>query len=75
MLKAIVAWMDRKWPDRVVVTQADYDGLKASINSLQIVLNEEKVLERLKRIESEINKFNATMGLSATLGKMGAFQR
>ncbi len=75
-LKAFVAWLDRKFPDRITVTQAEYDALKTAITSLQAVINEGKVVERLGKAESEINKFNASLGFAGGLvQKAGPFQR
>lgn len=49
ILKALVAWLDRKFPDRIVVTQKDYDILNA----------------RIKNMESEVAKLNVSLGFAS----------
>lgn len=60
ILRGILNFLDRKWPDKVVVTQKDYD----------------KLIQRVERLESEINKFNVTMGYGAPIqnGPSESFQ-
>lgn len=62
-LRALLAWLDRKFPDRVVVTLAEYNALKSQIEAIQKSVS----IERIKKIESEINKFNAAMGFGNPL--------
>lgn len=47
-IKAFIQWTERKWPDRVVVSQKDYDQMKADIIYLK----------------AEITKFNASLGFA-----------
>lgn len=51
VLKALVAWLDRKFPDKVVVTQKEYDTLSG----------------RIKYLEAEVTKFNASLGFAGGL--------
>lgn len=48
ILRSFLGWLDRKWPDVVVVTQKDYDNL----------------LGRIKYLEGEVTKFNASLGFA-----------
>jgi wobble nucleotide-excising tRNase len=60
-LRGFLNWLDRRFPERVVVTQVEYVGLKAKVEALEKAL--EKVTEaRLARIEAEISKLNVEMG-------------
>ncbi len=65
-IKGLIAWTERKWPDKVVVSQKDYEDLQ----------------KRVKYLESEVTKFNASLGFAGGIrGKadletmMGPFQR
>lgn len=48
LLQAIVGWLDRKFPDQVVLTKEEYAILE----------------KRLKYLENEVTKFNASLGFS-----------
>ena len=64
MLKAILDWMERKWPDVVVITQKEFDELKNELKKQNEILSVYSP-ERLKAIEAEINKFNVSLGFGA----------
>ncbi len=74
MLRYFLAWMDRRFPERVVVTQTEFVALKAKIDALPNPAISE---DRLRKIEQEINKFNVSMGFAGTLPKgiAAQFQR
>lgn len=55
-LRAILSWLDRKFPDMVVVTQAQYDGLE----------------RRIKYLEGEVTKFNMSLGFGGVPVRPGA---
>lgn len=68
ILRSVLDWLDRKFPDKVVVTQKDYETLNA----------------RLRYLESEVTKFNASLGFMGVRGNntgmdpktaVGPFQR
>ncbi len=72
LLRRFIEWSDKKWPDMVEVTMAEYLTLKAKID----VLEKSQIGERLNKIEAEINKFNVSLGFSGDLSrKLGSFQR
>lgn len=67
-LKAVVNWMDRKYPDKVVVTTEEYNKLKSQVGNI--------TEERIKAIEVEINKFNVSLGFGGTVSqKLAPFSR
>lgn len=69
--------MDRKWPDKVVITLADYNILLSRIKALEgnaVVMND----NRLKEIEKEIGKFNVSLGFAGIgerIQRPSVFQR
>lgn len=74
LMRGFLNWLDKRFPERVVITQAEFLTLKAQIEVLSKALSE----ERIKKIEAEISKFNVSMGFSgAPIPKMAtaAFQR
>lgn len=74
MLRAFLTWMDKRFPEKVVVTQTEFVAMKAKLEKLDVILNE----KRLEKIESEINKFNVHMGFGGTVVPKGTavpFQR
>lgn len=82
MLRAIVNWLDRKFPDKVVLTVDKFKAMEAEVKRHAELLaaydeHAKKNAERLQKIEAEINKFNASMGFNKVVDKfqIGAFQR
>ena len=76
-LRALLNWMDRKFPDRVTVTQEIYDGLiqAQTAQSNHIIELRRKIGElesgnpalkelqgKLEAHQNEINKFNIALG-------------
>lgn len=64
ILRAILNWLDRKFPDKVTVTKADYDSIE----------------KRLRYLEAEVTRFNASLGFMGVKNnqgqpQMGPFQR
>jgi len=62
LLRNFIAWMDKRFPEKVVITQAEFLALRAQIDVLSKSVSE----ERIKKIEQEINKFNVSMGFAGT---------
>lgn len=75
MLRAFLAWCDKRFPERVVVTEAEFLTMKAQLDVVSKLLNE----KRLEKIEAEINKFNVAMGFGGSTvipkGMVAPFQR
>ena len=63
LLKSLYEWLDRKFPDVVVITAKEYNELNDRIMKLESVIS----AERMKAIESEINKFNMSLGFGGTI--------
>ncbi len=73
-LRSFLAWLDARFPERVVVTQTEFLMMKAQIDVISKLLNE----KRLEKMEAEINKFNVHMGFGGTViqkGQTVPFQR
>lgn len=66
--------MDRRFPERVVVTEKEFLGLKEAVEKLGKLPDFET---RIKNLEGEIAKMNVAMGFVGPAAKsaMGAFQR
>lgn len=74
MLRSFLAWLDARFPEKVVITQAEFLKMKADIEKFSGLLNE----KRLEKIEAEINKFNVAMGFGGAVipkGQTVPFQR
>ena len=69
ILKFILSQLEKRFPDKVVVTEADYQILKATVDKLA---KESVTEERIKKIEAEISKFNVSLGF---MGGRTPFQR
>lgn len=68
----MLGFLERKFPDKVVVTTEDYAKLNAAMKGM------EKITEaRILHIEAEIGKLNIATGFVGPAAKspMGAFQR
>lgn len=59
-LRAVLSWMDRKFPDRVVLTPEKYSALDTAMSQHASTLAE--LTARMVKLEFEVNKFNVTMG-------------
>lgn len=67
MLRSFLAWIDARFPERVVVTQAEFVKMRFEVDAASAAIKNQET--RLLRIESEINKFNVSMGFGGTLPK------
>ncbi len=76
-LKQFLAWLDERFPEKVVVTQASFVQLKAQLAAIEETLKAKVDLEeRVKKAEFEINKFNVHMGFGGKIdASMKVFQR
>lgn len=74
-LRSFLAWLDTRFPERVVITNAEFLKLKESVAKLEkLTANEDRIL----KLESEINKFNVAMGFGGSAlpkGTVVPFQR
>lgn len=62
MLRGILNWLERKFPDRVVVTQKDYDA----------------TMVRVQKLEAQVQALNVSLGLvgmQANIVGQGPFRR
>lgn len=74
ILRNFLNWLDRRFPEKVVITQAQFEKLQADVKKLVETSSE----VRFQKIEAEINKFNVHMGFGGALvpkGMAAPFQR
>lgn len=69
ILRSILSWLDRKFPDKVVVTLAEYQKISDRIKAVEDDVAKFDI-KRLQHIESEINKFNVHMGFGGMMPKI-----
>lgn len=62
LIKRIIAWTERKWPDRILVTETDYIALKARLGALESDLA--ALGERFKRNEAIVLQHSQAMGFA-----------
>lgn len=71
-IRNFLAWLDQRFPEKVVITQASFLELKGQIEDLR----KQELDRRLKMAEAEINKFNVNMGFGGKIdAAMKVFQR
>lgn len=70
-LRALLSFLDRKFPDVVVVTQVEYDALKMRMTDLETWQSENE--DKIKMLQANLNNVNTAMGFSAP--KMGILER
>lgn len=83
LLRTYLNWLERKFPDRIEVTVAEYNSLLARMDrltDLQDATDEwaVKIKERIEKTEIAINNLNVTAGLgglAADKFKMAPFSR
>lgn len=66
LLRSLLAFLDRKWPDRVVVSDSDYRALNARLGALES--NLAGVQEHLKRVDLNVQMHNQAMGFAQKPG-------
>lgn len=68
-LRAFLGWLDRRFPEKVVITQAEYVAMKAKVDKMPPP-------EWFKQVDTELAKLNVASGFINRPGApMGAFQR
>lgn len=70
-LKALVSWLDRKFPDKVVITTETYVELLETVSLHTEAI--EKHVERIKELEGQMGRINIQLGYSVP--KMGMMER
>lgn len=77
LLKAIVRWMDTRFPEKVTVTKADYDDLFVTLGQMNLKLQQlDQVIEQVKKLTADNAKFNVGLGFaSARPGSQSPFER
>lgn len=70
-LRAFLGWLDRKFPDKVLVTPADYQALHAGQATHTGQLSALEV--RIKALETQMSNINLAIGFSAP--KLGMLER
>lgn len=67
-MKAFLAWLDRKFPDKVLVTEASYLAL---LRRLAVLERDSVVVqERLRKLDVNVEMHNQAMGYSARSGAL-----
>lgn len=69
-LRSFLTWLDKRFPEKVVITQVEFLTMKAQLDVLAKSLSE----QRLKSMEAEINKFNVAMGFAGNISAKGLSQ-
>lgn len=57
-------WLNKRFPERVIVTQADYDALNAKLDASGAIM------ERVAKLEMTVNAHSQMMGIGMS-GKLG----
>lgn len=74
-LRNLLDWMDKRFPEKVVVTSVEYAKMKEDLDSIKKAIGNVRE-ERLKKIEDEINKFNVSLGFGvADKFRVAPFER
>jgi len=68
VLRALLAFLERKFPDRVVVTEKDYRRMVEMVDNQASTQSE--LVARVVKLEFEANKFNMAMGFGNTRSNM-----
>ena len=70
-LRAILNWLDRKFPDKLEVTPAEYGALVKG--GLENTGHIEMLEARIKALETQMGNINLTLGFTAP--KFGTLER
>lgn len=66
VLKALVNWLEKRFPEKLVVTEREYTALKSDIQALQVTAREHAAIaERVKRVEEHLSKMNLVLGIAS----------
>lgn len=74
MLRALLGWLDRKFPDQVILTMDEHNALQGRIRALEGMANNQdewsrKADERIKQADMAIKNLNVTLGLGGMADK------
>jgi hypothetical protein len=64
LLRSLLAWLDRKFPDRVMVDPNEYASMKSKVLELDV---------QVKALQTQMANINLTLGFSAP--KFGTLER
>ncbi len=72
-LRGVLAVLERKFPDKVVITQRQFDALETAVLTTNQTIADFQ--SRVVKLEFEVNKFNVAMGFGNTRGNsvVGSF--
>ncbi len=70
-LRKFLLWLDTRFPEKVVVTNAQFLQLLEDVKKLKETSSE----TRIHKIEQEINKFNVHMGFGGSIIPKGMAQQ
>lgn len=70
MIRKIVAWLSKRFPEQMVVSMAEYKDLREEIGQMnRYVQGIADLNERLQRVEREVTILNAAQGFVSPTGK------
>jgi hypothetical protein len=70
MLSKIVAWLSKRFPEKVVISMAEYRDLREEIGQMnRYVQGVADLNDRLQRVEREITILNAAQGFVSPTGQ------
>lgn len=62
-LRHFLTWLDKRFPEKVVITQASFEALQKELDHIRNM----EIDKRMRHIEAEINKFNINMGFGGKI--------
>ena len=67
MIRQLVAWANRRWPEQLTVTKQDYTELRQEVGQLNIAIQAIGELHnRLQVIEKQVTQLNNANGFIST---------
>lgn len=73
ILRGILDFLERKFPDRLEVTLSDYQNIAATVGMHGDQISDMAV--RLQKLEAHISNLNLAMGFGAKMNGSGVLER
>ena len=70
ILKAFVEWLDRKYPDKVTVTLAEYQKLHQDIVWLKANAEKEDIIAEFENLKRKVDAIAVAVGIDSGIAPM-----
>lgn len=76
-MRALLAWLNKKFPEQLVITKLDYDQLRQEVAQYNIVAQQvQELYKMLQKVEKDLTTLSRAQGFGSATGKgFGSLER